>query len=134
MMFFVVFVKSLYVNAMAVPQLFHDRILPKIYNSSFINHTILRRWETGYISRYSDVLPSGRLGFDSRQGARETFFTASRPVLGSTQPRIEWVPRAFSPGMKRLGGLSHHSPPSSAVVENGRDIPPLPHTSSWRSA
>jgi hypothetical protein len=43
--------------------------------------------------------------------------TASRTVLGPTQPPIQWVPGAFSLGVKRTGREAHHSPPSSAEVK-----------------
>jgi hypothetical protein len=44
------------------------------------------------------------------------------------------VLRANSQGSRRPGHESDHSPPSSAKVENGEAIPPLPHTSSWYGA
>jgi hypothetical protein len=40
--------------------------------------------------------------------------TASRPALGSTQPPIQWVKGALSPGIKRPGREFDHSPPASA--------------------
>jgi hypothetical protein len=40
------------------------------------------------------------------------FSTASRSVLGPTQPPIQWVPGALSPGRE-----ADHSPPSSAEVK-----------------
>jgi hypothetical protein len=54
---------------------------------------------------------TGRLGFNSRRG-HETFLylTASRPALGLTQSYIQWLPRFFSPGVKRPGCESDHSP------------------------
>jgi hypothetical protein len=52
--------------------------------------------------------------------------TTSRPNLGLTQPPIQWVPGALSPGVKRPGREADHSPPSSAEVKNGGAIPPLP--------
>jgi hypothetical protein len=42
------------------------------------------------------------------------FCTSSRPALELTQPLIKWVPEAFSPGVKRPGRESDHSPPASA--------------------
>jgi hypothetical protein len=60
--------------------------------------------------------------------------TASRPALRPTQPPIQWVPEALSPGVKRQERESDHSLPSSAEVKNGRPIPPLPYTSSGRGA
>jgi hypothetical protein len=42
-------------------------------------------------------------GFDSRQGQDFFFPTASTPPLGPTEPPIEWVPGAISPGLKRQG-------------------------------
>jgi hypothetical protein len=45
------------------------------------------------------------------------FTTVSRPVLGPTQPPIQWVPGSLSLGVKRLGREADHSPPSSAEVK-----------------
>jgi hypothetical protein len=45
------------------------------------------------------------------------FSTLSRPVLGSTQPPIQWVPGALSPGVKWQGREADHSPPTSAEVK-----------------
>jgi hypothetical protein len=74
-----------------------------------------------------------RPGFDSRQGQEVCIFsTASRPVLRPTQPAIQWVPGALSPGVKRPGREADHSLPSSAVSRKGGAKPPLPHMSSWR--
>jgi hypothetical protein len=58
----------------------------------------------------------GVLGFNSRQGLGIFLFTtASRTVLGPTQPPIKWVPRALS---LRPGREADHSPPSSDEVKN----------------
>jgi hypothetical protein len=35
------------------------------------------------------------------------------------------------PGVQRPGREASHSPPSSAEVKKGGDIPPLPNISSW---
>ena len=40
----------------------------------------------------------------------------SRPVLGPTQPPVQWVP-GLSPEVKRPGRGADHPPPSSAEVE-----------------
>jgi hypothetical protein len=62
-------------------------------------------------------------GFESRQGLEMFIFTtASRPVLGSTQPPIQWVPGAISRGVKRPGRKADHSPPSSAEVKECVEI------------
>jgi hypothetical protein len=53
--------------------------------------------------------------------------TASRPVLGPTQPPVQWVPRALSLGVKRPGCEADPSPRSSAKVYS-------PNTPSWRGA
>jgi hypothetical protein len=42
----------------------------------------------------------------------------SRPVLGPTQPPIQWVPGALSLGAKRQGREADHSPEFSAEVKN----------------
>jgi hypothetical protein len=46
------------------------------------------------------------------------FTTASRPVLGPTQPPIQLVRGALSLGVKRPGREADHSSPSSAEVKN----------------
>jgi hypothetical protein len=46
------------------------------------------------------------------------FTPASRTALAPTQPPIQWVPGAFSLGVKRPGREADHSPPSSAEVKN----------------
>jgi hypothetical protein len=45
------------------------------------------------------------------------FSTSSRPALGATQPPIQWVPGALSPGVKQPVREADHSPPTSAVVK-----------------
>jgi hypothetical protein len=60
----------------------------------------------------------GILGFDSEQGLEIFLFTTmSRMALGPIQSPIQWVPRALSLGVKRLGREADHSPPSSAKVK-----------------
>jgi hypothetical protein len=49
---------------------------------------------------------------------------------GPTQPPIQWVTEALSPGVKRPGIQADHAPLPSAEVENVRTLPPVPHTSS----
>jgi hypothetical protein len=74
-------------------------------------------------------LRAGRPGFDSRHKRGPFLFaTASRPVLGPTQPLIQCVPGALSPGVKRTGREADHSPPSSAEIKNAWSyISPPPH-------
>jgi hypothetical protein len=56
--------------------------------------------------------------FDSRRGLEIFLFTtASRTVLGATQPPIQWVAGALSLGVKRPGREADHSPSSSAEVK-----------------
>jgi hypothetical protein len=52
-------------------------------------------------------------------GARIFLFaTASRQALVPTQPPIQWVPAANTPGIKRPGREADHSPSSSADVQS----------------
>jgi hypothetical protein len=44
--------------------------------------------------------------------------TSSRPVLGPTQPPIQWVPGALFLVVRRAGREADHSPPTSAEVKN----------------
>jgi hypothetical protein len=58
-----------------------------------------------------------RVLFPAGAGNFFLFTTASRTALGPTQPPIQWVPEAFSLGVKRLWREADHSPPSSAEVK-----------------
>jgi hypothetical protein len=65
-----------------------------------------------------EFLLEGVLGFDSRRGLGIFLFTtASKMALGPTQPPFQWVPGAFSLGIKQLGRETDHSSPSSARVK-----------------
>jgi hypothetical protein len=57
------------------------------------------------------------------------FYTASRPALGPTQPPIQCVLWALTPGVKRPGREADHLPPSSAEVKN--DGAPLYVFMAW---
>jgi hypothetical protein len=61
------------------------------------------------------------------------FSITSRPALGPTQPPIQLVSGAVSPGVKQQRREAGHRLPSSIEVKN-EDIPPLPHTCSRRGA
>jgi hypothetical protein len=52
-----------------------------------------------------DGLRDGRPGFDSRQDV--SFSTTSRPVLGPTQPPIQWLPGSISPGVKTFANYNY---------------------------
>jgi hypothetical protein len=65
---------------------------------------------------------------------------SSRPVLGSIQPPIKWVPRALALEVNRQGREADHSPPASAKVKKMliyTSIPPYgiePDSISWWEA
>jgi hypothetical protein len=61
-------------------------------------------------------------------------FTESRLALGPTQPPIQRVSSALSPGLKLPWLEADHSPPSSAEVKNTGSYTFTPHTSSWRGS
>jgi hypothetical protein len=84
--------------------------------------------EPGYLSRYSDWLRVGRKMCRSSnpdQGKNLHSSMPARPALGSTEPPIQWVTGAVSPGVKRTGREAVHSTPTSVEVKK---------ISSWRSA
>jgi hypothetical protein len=76
------------------------------------------------------------LGFDSWwELGIFLFTTTSRTALGPTQPSIQWVPGAFSLGVKHLGHEADHSPPSSAKVKECMELYiHSPDTFSWHGA
>jgi hypothetical protein len=76
-------------------------------------------------SRCSDGLLVGWPAFDSWQGQES--FLYSTAAVGPTQHPIKLVAGALSPGVKRPGRESDHSPPSSANVKNGGAILPSPY-------
>jgi hypothetical protein len=75
-------------------------------------------------------------GLDDRGTVKNFLFsTSSRPALGLSQPPIQWVPEALSPGAKRQGREADHSPPASDEVKKiWFYIYPLRYTPSWGSA
>jgi hypothetical protein len=70
-------------------------------------------------------------GLDGRgsiSGKGKTFSVLHSFQTGSgrTQPPIQWVPWALSPGVKRPEREADHSAPSITEVKNGVTISPLP--------
>jgi hypothetical protein len=68
--------------------------------------------------------------------AESSLASASRPVLGPTQPPIQWVPGGPFPGGKaRPERDADHLSPSSAEVMNEKELYlPSPQASPWRVA
>jgi hypothetical protein len=62
-------------------------------------------YDTCYFIRVGDRVPSS------------PFFISSTPALGPTEPPIQWVPGAASPGVKQSGLEADHSPPTIADVK-----------------
>jgi hypothetical protein len=92
--------------------------------------------EHGERTRYSDWLQDGRLrGRSSSPGRVKNFLfsTSSRPAVGPTQPPIQWVRGALSPGVKRPGREADHLTSFSAGVKNCGVLTPLPITFSRHS-
>jgi hypothetical protein len=79
----------------------------------------LRREKPGYLSGIALSYGLDDLWFEYRQELGIFFFTtASRTVLISTQPPIQWEPGALSLGIKRPGCGDDQPTPSSAEVKN----------------
>jgi hypothetical protein len=92
-----------------------------ISDISILHGVQIRSWDSA-----NDIATGNELdgrGFEIRVPVRlRIFFITSRPVLGPTQPPIQWVSRALSPGVKRPRSRKRGS------------IHPFPHTPSWHSA
>jgi len=70
------------------------------------------------VYRWATSWTIGVLRFDSRRRLWIYLFTtASRTALEPTQLPNEWVPGALSPGVKRPGRETDHSPPYDAEVK-----------------
>jgi hypothetical protein len=102
----------------------------KITSKVIVLHILISTFLIG--SHYSSV------GIVTTYGLGEVknflFSTSCRPVLGSTQPPIQWVQEAVSLGVKRLGREANHSPPASVEVKKGGAMSPLTHKSSSHRA
>jgi hypothetical protein len=75
--------------------------------------------------------------FDPRQRRRIFLLvSASRPVLGPTQPPVQWVPGVLSPGVKRGRGvtLTTHPHLVPRLSMSRSYISSLPQAPSWRVA
>jgi hypothetical protein len=85
---------------------------------------------TGWMARIRR-LTTGTRDISLRRGVQTGSGThpASYP-MGTEGPPSQWVLRAFSPLVRRLGREADHSPPSRAEFKNGGAITPLPNTSS----
>jgi hypothetical protein len=61
-----------------------------------------------------------QIGWPEFSSQQENFLLAarSRLALGPTQPLIQWVPGALSPGIKWIQHETDHSPPANAEVKN----------------
>jgi hypothetical protein len=77
--------------------------------------------------------PRGRSSSPAR-GKNFLLSTTSIPVLGPTQPPIQWVLGSLSLGAKKPGHEADNTSPTSAEVKKGGSIHPLACTSPWRSA
>jgi hypothetical protein len=78
-------------------------------------------------------LRAGRPSSDLRCGQGFILFaTVFRPALIPTQPPIQLISGALSPGVKQLGRGAYHSLHLVSSLRLCGAIPPLFHKSSWR--
>jgi hypothetical protein len=61
-------------------------------------------------------------------------FTESRPVLGLTDFRIQWIVVALSPAVMEVGHEADHSPQFNAEAKNIWIHTSTPQLSSWPGA
>jgi hypothetical protein len=75
---------------------------------------------TQEVHRSRDWLRAGRPRGQSSSPGRVNnflFFTSPGLALVSTQPAMQRIPGAVSPGVKRPGREADHSPPTSAKIK-----------------
>jgi hypothetical protein len=80
---------------------------------------VLTRSSSNSVVSFSEWLQAGRPRGRSSNHGRVTnflFSTSSRRAMGPTQPLIQWVTGALSPGLKRSRREADHSAPTSAEV------------------
>jgi hypothetical protein len=75
-----------------------------------------RSWDSSAVQRWVGAGWSG-VWVSARTG-NFSLHTMSKPVLEPTKPPIQWVPGAFSLGVKRPGREIDHLPPSNDEVKN----------------
>jgi hypothetical protein len=106
-----------------------DRNGSSFRNSVYLNIPQIRenvRSRDSSVGIATDYVLDGR---DLIPGRGKRFLSIPQcpePDLGATLPRIQWVPGALSPGVKRHGCEADHSPRSSAEVKNVGYILQLP--------
>jgi hypothetical protein len=82
----------------------------------------VQRLATGWSTKMSEFESRGRKYFHVSM--------SSRPALGPTQPPMQWVPGALSPGVKRPRREADHSPPTSTNAKKTWVYTSTPHMSS----
>jgi hypothetical protein len=101
--------------ALNITEMFNKRFHDACFHTAYISTP-----QPEQRSRYSDWLraerPRGRSSSPDRI-KNFIFTTSSRLALGPTQPPIQWVSGALSPGVKRLGREADQSPPITAKVK-----------------
>jgi hypothetical protein len=119
-----------YSNASSAVML-SDCVYGRTFHTVNFSYILKSYEEPRYLSRCSDWLRLGRLGFDSRQG--QVIFLhsiASRKNLVTIQPPAQWAPGDVSLRLKQPGREADNSPQSNTEVKNGGALSILPHTSS----
>jgi hypothetical protein len=81
----------------------------------FVSYLVSRGSAVGIATAYS--LDDRGVGVRVPVVSEFSLLHIVQPALESTQPPIQWVPRTFSPGVKRQGHEADHSPPNSAEVK-----------------
>jgi hypothetical protein len=107
------------------------RVMVEVFDPVSTRVIRMTKNEPRLLSRYSDGLRAGRLGFDSRQ-EQDIFLysTVSIPAVTHAASSPMGTGSSF-PEVKRPGREADCSLPTSSVVNNRGAIPPLPYTPLW---
>jgi hypothetical protein len=108
----------------------------KVLLSIVLSYSRSRESVVGIVNSYGldDRGVRVRVAVESRIFSLLRVVQTGSGVHPTSQPPIQWITGALSPGVKRLGHEADHTPPTSAEVRKMWIYTSTTQTPSWRSA